>query len=62
MSEPFAFGDGHLPDLPELELTHAEVLVIGGPPSPADQRAGNRLAAWRPGLLVLVAAPRADAA
>jgi hypothetical protein len=54
MSDPHVFGDGHPPELPELELAQSQVLVIGDAPSAEDRRAGDRLTGWRPGLLVLV--------
>lgn len=54
MSHPHVFGDGHLPELPELELAQSHVIVLGDPAGPEDQRAGHRITDWRPGLLLLV--------
>lgn len=54
MTEPPAFGDGHAPEAPELQLTQSQIVVLGGSPSRQHRLAGERLAGWRPGLLVLV--------
>jgi hypothetical protein len=59
MSHPHVPGDGHLPDLPELELAESHVIVLRGEPSREERAAGDRLTAWRPGLLVLVGRPAA---
>jgi hypothetical protein len=54
MTDPAVCGDGHMPELPEIELAVSQVILIGGPPRPQDHLRGRRIADWRPGLLVLV--------